>query len=107
MFGLRRMKHIEPVHRTCGACGGQIFHAVDEKGNIVPLDSEPELRYLVPEEQLVYGPNKRPNAMTVRTYTGHIQTCPRRKQIKRVESIRARLGDLFELLEQERAKTDE
>lgn len=73
------------THRTCAACGCQIFHARDDKGNIVPLDSEPEMRYLVPENQLTIlsGGGHRPHAMHVRTFSGHIQTCAGRKADKR------------------------
>ena len=78
-------KESDLVHRTCGACGVLIFHAVDERGNIVPLNSEAEVRYLVPEQQVVRGPARRPHAMELRTYTSHIQTCTRRKAVKRFE----------------------
>jgi len=80
MLSLLRMGwRRKPEIRTCAACGGKIFHAT-LGSTIVPLNAEPEIRYLVPDIQKGRSPKQRPYAVLARTYTGHIETCPRRRE---------------------------
>ena len=64
---------------TCRSCGAEIVWAITEAGKRIPLDAEPERRFVLTTDLATNDQTARSTA----TYISHFATCPNAAEHRR------------------------
>lgn len=63
---------------TCEGCGAEIMWAITSNGKKIPLDPDPEERFVVARQK-----NTGPQVALKKTYQTHFASCPDAEEFRR------------------------